>query len=195
MTNSNTNYSVSIWETIGITLGAIALVLAASVRLGWKYSSDTLRSEIIARSLIDYQIPGGSQGVFGINIGAGKFAIVSSVKNVPDTNTPELQIIVSKVPTTQAENIDSNIFSNNQFEVESSTTVKQEFCGQSSNLLIEKGQQTLLDGVSKSPATQYTLKAVVGNHERQVIITALGQDSEQKAKSVLWTLKCIIKKY
>lgn len=59
--------------------------------------------------------------------------------------------------------------------------------------MIEKGQKTLDDGVSKTPATQYTLKAIVSNYERQVTLIALGEDAEQEALKVLSNLKCIIK--
>ncbi len=204
-THSNSVYSVSIWEAIGITLGALALILVGSAGLGWKNISDPVRSEVIAQSLLNYHIPGGSKAVLGINFGGARIALVNSIKNVTNTSYPKLQILIAKVPIAEkvnreftTENIDLksflDIFLGNQFIAESTEEKNQEFCGQEASLVIEKGQKTLLDGLTKIPATQYTLKAVVGTYERQVIIMAFGEDAQQEAKNVLDNLKCIIKK-
>ena len=195
MTNSQpSSYSVTLLEAFGITLGAIALVLAGSVRLAQKYignMSDPNRAETIARSLIDYEIPGGSRGFFGINIGGEKTAIINSINNLQNTDTPELEIIAAKVPNTRTENI-ANFLLSSSFESESASAVKQNFCGRSTSMLIETGQKTLSDEKTKVRAVKYTLKALVGNHERQVIITAVGQNAEKNAKVVLESLRCVI---
>lgn len=198
MTNSSTRYSVTIWETIGISLGALGLSLAAASHLAMKYLNnnlDPIRAETIARSLIDYKIPGGSKGIYGINIGGGQIAIVSSLNNLPNTDNPEVKIIISKIPPTQAENLNPNSFSDSQFQAISQKTLNYEFCGKPTDLLIEQGQQTLSDGVHKSQAAQYTLKTTVGSYQREVIINTLGQDSQQKAEFILKNLKCIVTEY
>lgn len=100
MTNSPASYSVSIWEAIAITLGAVALTLVGIGGLSWKDISDPKRSEAIARSILTYDIPGGSKGVLGINFGGARIALVNSLKHLPKTNYPQLQMIVAKVAIT-----------------------------------------------------------------------------------------------
>ncbi len=74
-------YSVTIWETIAIGASAILLMLIGLAGLVYKFFSnaaDPQRAMLIAQSLVDYQLPGGSQGVFGANLGGAKVAIVAS---------------------------------------------------------------------------------------------------------------------
>jgi len=196
MKNSKTDYTVSLWESIGIGIGALILFLVGFSYLAWKSHNnnfDSERSQAIARSLISYQIPGGSKGLYGINIGGGQLAIVSSLKNLPNTYNSEIKIIVSKVLITQAENLDPRVFLDSQLIASYSKTLSKQFCNRTSRLLIEKGQMLLSDGEHTSPATQYTLRNIVGNYQREVIITSLGKDSEKKGQIVLQNINCIIR--
>ncbi len=74
-------HSVTIWETIAIALAAVSLVAIGTAGLVYKFFSNAAnpqRATLIARSLMDYQIPGGAQGAFGSNFGGAKVAIVTS---------------------------------------------------------------------------------------------------------------------
>lgn len=74
-------FSVTIWETIAITAGGLLLIAIGLAGLMYKFFSnaaDPQRATIIAQSLMEYQIPGQAQGVFGANLGGAKVAIVSS---------------------------------------------------------------------------------------------------------------------
>jgi hypothetical protein len=72
---------VTIWETIAIALAAVFLVAIGMAGLVYKFFSNAAnpqRATLIARSLMDYKIPGGAQGAFGANFGGAKVAIVTS---------------------------------------------------------------------------------------------------------------------
>jgi len=78
---AQTRISVSIWETIAIATGAVLLAAIGSVGLAYKFftnAADPQRATMIAESLMEYNIPGQDQGVFGANLGGAKVAIVSS---------------------------------------------------------------------------------------------------------------------
>ncbi|MDX2231795.1 MAG: hypothetical protein NW220_19335 [Leptolyngbyaceae cyanobacterium bins.349] len=78
---SKPQFPVTIWETIAIVLGALLLVVMGVAGLMYKFfnnAADPQRATLIAQSLMDYQLPGASQGVFGANLGGAKVAIVSS---------------------------------------------------------------------------------------------------------------------
>jgi hypothetical protein len=74
-------YSVTVWEGMGIVMGAVGLVAIGVAGLMYKFfvnASDPGRATTIASSMMRYTIPGGAEGVFGANLGGAKIAIVSS---------------------------------------------------------------------------------------------------------------------
>jgi hypothetical protein len=121
-----TPYRVSIWEGIAIGTGAIFLGLVGLAGLASKALDNAYqpqRAEAIARSLIDYDIPGGSIGKFGANIGGAKIAVVSS-RRYPAGITPtpaiaapsQLELFIAQIPDQEKgvpeteEDIDNNDF-------------------------------------------------------------------------------------
>ena len=115
-TQSPTPYPVSVWEGIAIALGAIALGITALIGLGAKAARNTLdpqRAEAIARSLMEYEIPGGSHGVVGINIGGLKAAVIHSSSYGPglardgkqgDYKPPEVELLIAEDPVVKDQN-------------------------------------------------------------------------------------------
>jgi hypothetical protein len=107
---SPTSYPVTIWEGIGISIGAVLLVAVGLVGLIYKFlinAADPQRATLIAQSLMDYKLPGDAQGVVGINLGGAKIAIVSNTSfpkepaNLANTNPADLQgveLFIAKVP-------------------------------------------------------------------------------------------------
>jgi len=101
---------VTIWETIAIAAGGVLLIAIGLAGLMYKFFSnaaDPQRATIIARSLIDYQMTGQAQGVFGANLGGAKVAIISSstfpqnpsVLNAADlTNLSGVELFIARVP-------------------------------------------------------------------------------------------------
>jgi hypothetical protein len=122
-----TPYRVSIWEGIAIGTGAIFLGLVGLAGLASKALDNAYqpqRAEAIARSMIDYDIPGGSIGKFGANIGGAKIAVVSS-RRYPAGITPpppaiaapsQLELFIAQIPDQEKgvpeteEDIDNNDF-------------------------------------------------------------------------------------
>ncbi|WP_088892151.1 hypothetical protein [Leptolyngbya ohadii] len=100
-------YTVSIWETIAITAGAVLLVAIGLAGLGVKALNnafDPRRAQATAQSIANYQIPGGAQGVFGTNLGGGKLAVIGSLRRVQSAaQSPAVQSTVpSEVPSAGA---------------------------------------------------------------------------------------------
>jgi hypothetical protein len=74
-------YAVTIWECMGIGVGAVCLMAIGIAGLSYKFfvnAADPNRATTIAQSMMRYSIPGGTEGVFGANLGGAKIAIVSS---------------------------------------------------------------------------------------------------------------------
>ena len=192
-------YRVSVWEGILIVIGAIALLSAGIMGLAIKASTNALnpkRAEAIAKSLIDYKIPGGSEGVFGINIGSAKFAWVRS-----STNPPDVSLFVGKTPlnkeTNQTDNSENQDFDkpatdevNKDFSVTNSRKENKTFCGNIVPITIEEGQQTFSEQPSPVPAIRYIASTTEDNIERIVILTTNGRNAKEKAATVFNSLRC-----
>ncbi|NJP11003.1 MAG: hypothetical protein HC866_17245 [Leptolyngbyaceae cyanobacterium RU_5_1] len=104
------HYCVTIWEGMAIAAGAVFIVAIGLAGLGYRFLSNTAdpqRAMLIARSLMDYRIPGGAQGVLGANLGGAKVAIVSSPSFPKDpaslspadvANVRGVELFIARVP-------------------------------------------------------------------------------------------------
>lgn len=76
-----TVYRMSLREGGAIALGGLLVIVGGIVGLGEKAirnATDPARAEAIARSMMDYHIPGQVHGLFGINIGSVKMGVVTN---------------------------------------------------------------------------------------------------------------------
>jgi hypothetical protein len=190
-------YPVRVWEVILIVMGALGLIsagLAGLVMKALNNAFDSTRAEVIAQSLIDYQIPGGSQGIFGINVGSAKLAWVRS-----SADPPNVILFVGKTPlnkegdnnefndsleNTPSSNVDEN------FTVRTSRIENKQFCGQIVPVTIEQGTQTLSNQPSPLPAIRYIASTTRGDSKQVVILTANGENAKGKAATVFNSLRC-----
>jgi hypothetical protein len=190
-------YSVNIWEVILIILGAIALFGAGLSGLGAKLLVNMFepeRAETIAKSLLDYQIPGGSQGVAGINVGAEKFAIVKS-----NSNPSDLILSISKTPIGQTtDEIDISLEEeislqeniNGKFAISNSSQVNKSFCDRKLHVNVQYGKQIISDSSHSLPAIQYSLKTTKDNIEYAINLLAIGTNAQDKADRVFNSFRC-----
>jgi hypothetical protein len=221
MTETNqplTQYPVSVWEGIAIASSGVLLVIGALTGLGFKIIRNAFapqRAEAIAYSLIDYQIPGGSQGAFSLNIGGAKMAVVTSTRSFngvtgnsqPAGNSPpEVELIVAKTPIDR-ETTDSNSIqdfnpafsflglsfsyqSDSGFQATSSRLENKPFCGVTVPVTIQAGQQTLTNQGTTVPAIKYSIRVTLENNQRLVVLTASGKNAEGNAAKVFNSLRC-----
>lgn len=196
MTNTQptpTQYRVSIWEFMAITAGAIILISLGCVGLGVKFVRNAFqpkRAEAIVRNIMEYQIPDGAQGLFGVNIGSGKIGVLGST----DAQS-EVQLLVGKFSidslnkTNDITEIVNNMF-NDLDNVTASRTENKNFCGVSVPVKIDEGELTLPNQTLPISAVRYTAKATFEDSERLVILLINGPNAETKAAQIFNSLKC-----
>jgi hypothetical protein len=207
----------STWrEGVAIATGAVLLVVVALAGLAMKAVNNafnTQRAEAIAKSIMDYKIPGGSRGVLGLNIGGSKLALVVSLsqledlKQVLDANDPagaEIQLWIARVPVereTDAEDspekADENLSLSSDpqagFNVTETRAAEKEFCGRKVPVKIARGELAVTDQAPPVPALRYdtsVLVDVADRDEYQVTLIAIGRNLEQKAEAVFNSLQC-----
>ena len=211
--NATTPHSVSIWEAIAIFAGAVFLIGVGVAGLGLKTLNnafDPKRAEAIAQSLIEYNIPGGSEGTFGTNLGGAKVAVIASTRKLPVSQLQvlppsETELFIARIPINEVTTaVDSEEEFNNEFfpgfsfssQVESafkpitSRTENREFCGVPTQVTIQEGSLVLSDQTPPIPAVQYQAR-VVKNAERNVaVLSTAGQNAKENAAKVFESLKC-----
>lgn len=219
---SNSVYTVSVWEIIAVALGAMLLVAAGLTGLGIKFirnAFDPRRAEAIALRQMSYELPGGTRGVFGANIGSAKIAWVSSEDTLPmgfkSPNTsglpvPKVELFLAELPadrnpegvpfdTPDQENGNAQLsFSGISFSFESESTFeassdRQEnrlLCGVITPVTIEKGTLTWTATDVTMPAIRYEANATHENRRHLVTITAVGSDAADTAAQVFASLEC-----
>lgn len=211
-TNATTSYSVSIWEAIAIFAGAIFLIGIGVAGLGLKTLNnafDPKRAEAIAQSLIEYNIPGGSEGTFGTNLGGAKVAVIASTRKLPVPQPQvlppsEIELFIARIPINEVTSGDSEEEFNNEFfpgfsfssQVEAafkpttSRTENREFCGVPTQVTIQEGSLVLSDQTPPIPAVQYQAR-VIKNAERNVaVLSTAGRNAKESAATVFESLKC-----
>lgn len=192
-------YPVRLFEVIVITLGAIAIVGIGITGLGIKILDNAFnprRAEAIAKSLINYTIPGRSQGVFGINIGSAKFAWIRSVADPPD-----VILFIGESPANQeGDDAESNELDQEfkrfpseavaqEFVATTSRTETKTFCGKTVPVTIQEGQQTFGDAAPQ-PAIQYIARVTESGIERVAILITSGRDAQAKAIAIFNSFRC-----
>ncbi|MGE5656244.1 MAG: hypothetical protein ACM37W_06470 [Actinomycetota bacterium] len=196
LNNEIPTYRVSFWELSFIVMGALSLISASVVGIGIKALNNAFnpaRAEAIAKSIFDYQIPGGSKGSFGVNIGSVKLARVQSAKNPPD-----IFLLVGKLPLnkeTDREELNKGDepppdTSDEEFNVTASRIENKVFCGKTVPVTIKEGKQSLSNLPSPLPAIRYIVSLTETDAERVVILTTNGTNAQEKAVAVFNSLRC-----
>lgn len=192
--NGITQYSVRFWEIILIVIGAIALISLGLIGLGIKALNnafDPARAEAIAKSFMDYKIP-GAQGIVGFHIGAIKLAAVQS-----STNPPDVILSISETPVKKEigrEDADLDvpfqIDFGGTFTAKTSRIDLRSLCGQTVPVTIATGEKTFTDQPGALPAVRYSAQATEADIEREVTLITTGNKAEEKAANVFSSLQC-----
>ena len=189
-------YRVTIWETGAILLGAIALVGVGLTGLAMKFLSNAAtpqRAEAIARNIMSYSLPGGSQGLLGLNIAGAKVALVAS-----EGNEPDIQLLVARIPIeqeTRKRQIERVLDAislgadEEEFKVRKTREEQRSLCGESIPVTIKDGQLKVA-GSPVKPAVTYRATVKLEDSRYLVNLLTSGQNAEQKAAEVFASLEC-----
>jgi hypothetical protein len=192
---STSDYRVNLWEWLGVTLGGLGLIGVALLGLGrqfWRNMQDSARAELIAQQIVQYEIPGGSQGVISLRIGAEAFALVTSRQS-----PPQIMLLVTQSPLKQGEEQESFV---DELDLQGAvmgawqtvrvTQQEQVVCGQRRPVLVRTGDYWVQGQSTAQPAMEYVVQQVVNQTERKVQLVTTGPDAAAQAQQVLQSLRC-----
>ncbi|NJL10640.1 MAG: hypothetical protein HC908_12040 [Calothrix sp. SM1_7_51] len=150
------------------------MVSFAMVGLGNKMLNNMFnpdRAEAIAKTLFDYKIPGGSQAVVGLNIGAEKFAIIRNNATPPDIVLFVSQSPIEQIQDETAVNLNDMLvlqeLVQGQF-MPTSNEIREntELCGKNINVSIQFGEQSFDNQVTAIPGVVYIAKVTDNGMEK-----------------------------
>ncbi|MGG6266950.1 hypothetical protein ACQ4M3_30965 [Leptolyngbya sp. AN03gr2] len=192
-------YKVSIWETIAVILGAIAVLGVGLTGLAMKFLSNAAtpqRAEAIASNIMTYQLPGDSQGLLGINIAGAKVALVAS-----EGDEPDIQLLMARVPVngeSGQRRIDRILDSialgadEEELKIKSIRAENRALCGQTTGIAIREGMLKYPESPERSTVI-YRGSVVLGDSRYVVNLLASDVDvnaARKKANDVFNSLQC-----
>ncbi|MDF5712907.1 MAG: hypothetical protein PUP93_03230 [Rhizonema sp. NSF051] len=205
--NSQNQYSVSVWEGVGITAATIGLIVFALIGLSLKTlrnASDPQRAKTIANSLIDGTIPGNLKYEFGLNFASLKIAIITGLPpgsdSINDDISPEVSLIVAKAHERQLEEQQESPISSiaalvsyyiaRDIQVSASHTENKPFCGKVVPVTIQQGILVWSDKKPSVSSIRYDASVSLERSRFSIALLTTGQNAQKQAETIFNSLKC-----
>ncbi|GAB4156298.1 MAG: hypothetical protein Fur0046_36250 [Cyanobacteria bacterium J069] len=217
-----TVYRMSLLEGGAIALGGLLVIVGGIIGLGDKAvrnATDPARAEAIARSIVDYQIPGQVHGLFGLNLGSVKMGVVTNAppdasvqprdsSGQPNTgDRTRVELLVARTPLSSRNRIrhtdgesDFSLLSlpgvsisyeiQGEFQPTSSRDQTGLLCDVTTRLNVEEGTARLADSPRPIPAIRYEASIELDAQNHSVVLMAIGQNARQTARQVFGSLRC-----
>jgi hypothetical protein len=175
---------------LGLGIGALYLI-----KQTFNMSFDAQTSEAVARSIMDYEIPGGSKGLISMNIEGVEIAGIASTQEdvflmlgkMPsqlstDLNPEELEQQIQKSMAEQA-------FRNFKSSVPARVESKQ-VCDQTVSVSVLEGEAN--SGGSSSPQPAVSYQALLKQEQGIffIALTTSGENAQEHADQVFQSLQC-----
>lgn len=188
----------NVWKWVGIGCGGTLVLgiiligaLIYAVQQFFNISFDAQKAEEVTKSIVDYEIPGGSRGLFTFNVNGIKAGVVTA------ENPEDAMLMVFQLPVDtdiNAEELEKSVeqsrqsSNTGQFEVKSEREEEKELCGQNINVTVSEGE--INNGVNKRNAIAYEARLVHNKKPIFIMIQTSGADAEGKASKVFNSLQC-----
>lgn len=183
------------WVAIGcggmllLTIGLIA-GLFFFIQRSFNVSTDSQQAEQSARQMMDYTIPGGSQGVVSLNISGMEFAGVTG-------NDGKVFLMLGKLPASMqasSDQIQAEIQKNleqqqGSFTIKEKRTESRQLCGQTVSVTIAEGARGA--GQESVPAIAY--QTTVKHQDTLFIVSLVSSEAnapQTLADTVFNSLNC-----
>lgn len=197
--DSSVPKSNHVWKWVAIGCGGafflFVLLIAGSMFFAFRqlnFSMDPEAVEEKARTVFDYEIPGGSQGLLTMNM----FGM--EIIQVTDANQPpNVMLMVGTLPpafqTEQTqeqflEGFQESVSDQQQFETQEQRVEERQLCGEAVSVLIQEGSAAT--GQSAEPATTYSTVVTYEGTSRFAWLQASGENATALVEQVFTSLEC-----
>jgi hypothetical protein len=194
-----TKKSGNVWKWVALGCGGTVLLgigliiaLTYAITRSLNLSLDPKKAEEVTRTIVDYEIPGGSRGLMSLDIQGMKMAGVTSSQNSQD-----VMLMVLQAPNQgnlSSEELQRSIEQNRKnqttgtFEAKSQRQESKQLCGQKATVNISEGE--LVSPGNNLQAITYEANV---NHDGKLIYIYLqtsGEKAPDNAAKVFSSLQC-----
>jgi hypothetical protein len=192
------NYKVKLWEVVGVGILGILLVALALLEVVNQFFTkiqNPAQAESIARTVVDYQLPGGNQGLKSFETKAESFALVGNRRNPPDLLMLVTQALIepdrveNQRPFTEELDITTALVGS--WRKAKQSTQQKQFCGQRVSVTVRQGSYLLVESPRQSVAmTEYLVMHNRKKSQTSIQLFAIGPQAAAELDQVLQSLKC-----
>jgi hypothetical protein len=192
------HYKVKLWEVLGVGLLGVFLIALALLEVANQFFTkiqNPEQAESIARTVVDYQLPGGNQGLKSFETKAESFALVGNRRNPPD-----LLMLVTQAPIEPdrvedqrnfAEELDITTALVGSWRRAKQTTQQKQFCGKSVNVTVRQGSYLMVESPRRPVAmTEYLVIHNRKKSQTSIQLFAIGSQAATELDQVLQSLQC-----
>jgi hypothetical protein len=191
--------SVNVFKWIGIGCGSLFLLiligtigLAFFVQRFMQMSLNPQETEQKAQSIMDYDIPGGSQGLMSMEFNGMTIAGVGSANN-----SGEVMLMLGKVPSNTNESQEAfqkslqesfESQTGQNISVMSSRVETKQLCGQAVSVTVIEGEQSTLNTTNRT----LTYQTAVQHNQNLILVNLMttGDNAKAIADQVFNSLNC-----
>lgn len=192
------HYPVKLYEIFGVGLGAMLIVAFALFELANQFFTkikNPEQAESIIKQVVEYEMPGGSQGLKSLKTNTEAFALVGNRQN-----PPSLLLLVSKTPVEKHDgeasmnlvdelNIPTALVGT--WQNVRTTVENKRFCDQIMPVTIRQGTYRLIESPRKQvEMREYMIVQPLKNTQHRIQLFGIGSEGARQLEAVFRSFTC-----
>jgi len=184
------------WIGMGCLIPSVLIIAAIIGGMIYLYKQvilDPEKIEPVARSIFSFNIPGGSRGVFAMDMQGSKTAMMQSKKKPPDSF-----LVLASFPREVAEDAKGQFeksvlrkFTNDsETSITYSKIIQDKLCGKNVSVKMQRGYMRRGKKVDRDPMTSFQTAVTNQGKLKFVLVIAAGKNSDARARGIYKSLRC-----
>jgi hypothetical protein len=195
---TSTDDSVKLSEIFSVGLGAILIVLFAIFELANQFFTkikNPEEAESIVTQVVQYQMPGGAQGLKSFKTNTEAFALVGNRHNPPTVlllvSKAPIEKRTGEVPINLVEELDVPTALVGTWQKYQTTVENRRFCDKVVPVTIRKGAYRLIESPRKLvPMQEYMIVQSQKQTEQRIQLFGVGTEGAQQLDAIFRSFKC-----
>ncbi len=192
------DYPVKLYEIFGVAFGAILIVAFALYELANQFFTkikNPAQAESIVEQVVEYKMPGGSQGLKSLKTNTEAFALVGNRQN-----PPSLLLLVSKTPVEKHDgeaainlvdelNIPTALVGT--WQSVRTTVENKRFCDQIMPVTVRQGAYRLIESPRQLvEVREYMIVQPLKNTQHRIQLFGIGTEGARQLETVFRSFTC-----
>ncbi|NJN49071.1 MAG: hypothetical protein HC805_03875 [Alkalinema sp. RL_2_19] len=191
-------YSLKLREVLSVGIGAALIVTFALWELANQFFTKVKnpeQAESIIKTVIEYEMPGGSQGLKSFKTNTEAFALVGNRRQSPDLLLLVSQALIEKDevegPKNLADELDIPAALVGTWQTVTTNTENKRFCDQIIPVTVRQGSYRMIESPSKLvKMREYMIVRPQKRNQTSIQLFAIGPDAAKQMDTVFNSFKC-----